>query len=136
MESEIPGALLARYPAQKRTLERLDMAEKELDDLERRIELRRAVVGVPGVAAATRSNGILRLWVDHARTSVGPGVLATTGLGPVPRAGAPAAGAPPSSSKKRKHRDEESEGYWELHVEGALVDDGAAKGCFDVTSHL
>ena len=104
MDATLPAALLERYPHHRATLQRLDALDQRIDDLERRVAVRRAARGTPGLSAAARAAGTLRVWCSH-----------TSGTRPCTQ---------PSPKKRKKDDSAGDETSWELTIDGKVIDDG------------
>lgn len=100
--------IVKRYPTRARALQRVDLAERQLDDLERRISLRSSVCGTSGMIGS----GVLRLWIGDANRLARDGMDLNnkTSSAPLPM--------------RKRARSSLGDGSWEICVEGALVDDG------------
>ena len=104
MDAGLPTGLLERYPHHRATLQRLDALDQRIDDLERRAAVRRSQRGTPGFSSAARARGVLRVWCSHrvsTRTSTQP-----------------------SPKKRAKTENAGEEHFWELTIDGKVIDDG------------
>ena len=104
MDAGLPTGLLERYPHHRATLQRLDALDQRIDDLERRAAVRRSQRGTPGFSSAARARGVLRVWCSH---RVGQRVSTQ-----------------PSPKKRAKTENAGEEHFWELTIDGKVIDDG------------
>lgn len=96
----IPPEVEAALPTRAAALRRLDAIEERLESLAKRSEARRSIRRVAWIGPGPSAAGTLRVFVEHSKAWRETGVVGEKR----PRAG---------------------EVWWELHVEGRLIDDGA-----------
>lgn len=98
----LPNALLGPAPAQAQALRRLQEIERRLDEAIKRSEARRSIRRVPWIGSGPSAAGLMRIFVEHSKIRQQLGAAA-----------------------RALHQPQTGEVWWQLHVEGRLIDDGS-----------